>query len=258
MTLSTLIINSSDVDRSVSFYEDLLEADVVSQTPQRAVLDVVTGTIEVVLVGEGAPASTWVADDVHEGFRHFGFKVANADSVIAKAQARGVTIHLEPIEAAGDVRIAFFFDPDGTLVEVVERHLNYHSTLDADAVAREQALPVPERPRLDHVAITVPDLDATVERWRPLGYVVAGALSLEEDPRGFDIHYLHDGGVVIEVFTYRTGTVARTPQVDAAGFGAAGLEGALPAGCAHVGKGAGGHHIHADADGLTLVTVDTH
>ncbi len=257
MTVTGVVINSRDVRRSVDFYTGLLDAQVREADERHAVLDVASGVLDIVAVGAGAPASSWVPDDLQRGFRHIGFKVASVDAVADRVRAAGLAFHLEPVEATGDVRIAFFRDPDGTLVEVVERHLQYDPVIDAAAVAREHALPTPARPRLDHVAVTAPDFAATAARWTPLGYVHSGRLLFPDDPRGFDIDYLYDGGVVVEVFTFDDETRPRAAQVGAPGFGAALVAGPLPAGTRAVGTGPDGREIVVDPDGLTLTAADS-
>lgn len=256
MTVTGVVVNSRDVARSVAFYRGLLDLEVREADDSHAVLDAVAGTVEIVPVGQDAPASSWEPDDLQRGFRHIGFKVASVDEVADRVRAAGVPFHLEPLEATGDVRIAFFPDPDGTLVEVVERHLRYDPVLDAAAVAREHASPTPARPRLDHVAVTVDDLRATRERWTALGHVHSGSLRFPDEPRGFDIAYLADGGVVVEVFTFGVPTRPRSAQVGAPGFAAAVVAGPLPAGVRPVGAAPDGREVLVDPDDLTLVAAE--
>lgn len=130
MTVTGVVVNSRDVARSVAFYRGLLDLEVCEADERHAVLDAVTGTVEVVAVGDDAPESSWEPDDLQRGFRHIGFKVARVDAVADRVRTAGVPFHLEPLEATGEVRIAFFVDPDGTLVEVVERHLQYDPVVD--------------------------------------------------------------------------------------------------------------------------------
>ena len=256
MPISTIVINVADVDRSVAFYTTHLQAELVGgATPQGAVLDVVTATIELVAVGADAPASGWVPDDLQRGFRHVGFKVGSVDPLVDGLRAAGVPFHLEPIEAEGGVRITFFYDPDGTLLELVERDLQYTTVHDEEGVAAERALGVPERPRFDHVAVTVADLDATTARYDALGFRLIGHIAQPHDERGYDIHYLKAGDTVLEIFTYQVKKTSRQPVLGAPGFAAAALEGAdaSTAGFTTVGTW-GGRTVRADADGFpTLV-----
>ena len=134
--------------------------------------------------------------------------------------------HLEPINAEGGVRITFFYDPDGTLLELVEGPLQYHEVYDRDAVEQDWALGDPERPRFDHVAETVDDLDATKEHYAKLGYDLMSGIHQPGDDRGFEINFLRHGDSSLEVFTYeRAEKAQRAPQLDAPGFVAVGFGG---------------------------------
>src|SRR5665647_1521645 len=117
MAIESILINVTDISRAVDFYTRFSRAEVVGDpTPDHAVLDVVTATIDLRRI-DGAQASTWDADDLQKGFRHVGFKVAKVDPLADDLKAAGVPFHLLPLNAEGGVRITFFFDPDGTLLE---------------------------------------------------------------------------------------------------------------------------------------------
>jgi catechol 2,3-dioxygenase-like lactoylglutathione lyase family enzyme len=191
------------------------------------VLDLVTATVELRAVGPGS--STWVPDDLQLGFRHVGFKVDRIDPRAAVLKSADVPFHLDPLDAEGGVRICFFYDPDGTLLELVEGDLQYASVLDPEGVAAERALGVPVRPRFDHVAVTVDDRAATDAFYRPLGFSFLGTIEQPHDPRGFSIGYLKSGDTVLEIFTYEAAKASREPQLDVPGFAYAELAGAAPA-----------------------------
>jgi len=255
MPISNVILNSTDVSRSVDFYTRFLEAEVVGDvTASHAVLDLVTATLELRAVAAGE--STWVPDDLQLGFRHVGFKIDRVDPRAEVLKAGGVPFHLDPLNAEGGVRICFFYDPDGTLLELVEGDLQYAQVLDADGVAAERALGVPERPRFDHVAVTVADRDATDAFYSPLGFSFIGTLEQPHDPRGFHIGYLKSGATVLEVFTYETELQSRGPQPDAPGFGWAQIAGPAPsAGVTPVANGSGAP-VLADADGFLFAPTE--
>jgi catechol 2,3-dioxygenase-like lactoylglutathione lyase family enzyme len=227
MPIQNVIINATDVQRSVDFYTKFLDAELVGEpTADRAVLDVVTATLELRAVS--AAPSTWIPDDLQRGFRHVGFKVDRVDPRAEVLKGADVRFHLDPLNAEGGVRICFFYDPDGTLLELVEGDLQYAQVLDADGVAAERALGVPDRPRFDHVAVTVDDRAATDAFYAPLGFSFIGTIEQPQDPRGFSIGYLKSGASVLEVFTYEAELQHRDPQPDAPGFGWAEIAGAAP------------------------------
>jgi catechol 2,3-dioxygenase-like lactoylglutathione lyase family enzyme len=255
MAIDNVIVHVADVGRSVDFYSGLLGG--VPQggpTEHAAVLDFLTATIELRRLDGGVP-SPWQEDDEVTGFRHIGFKVAAVDPLVARLKAAGVPFRLEPVDAAGDVRIAFFVDPDGTVLEVVEGDLQYHEVFDADGVAAERALGVPARPRFDHVASTVHDVVATAAAYAPLGFSRTGALLFDGDPRGFRIDYLKAGDSVIEVFTFAEPVRPGTVRTDSYGFVAVELSGGgSVAGATSLGE-AGGRRVVVDADRLALATA---
>ncbi len=259
MPFRSVLLNVRDVAASVEFYRRYLGAVPVRVSADSAELDVVNGTLRLTRVGDDAPATTWRDDDRQRGFRHVGFKVARLEPWTDPLHAAGVRFHLEPCSAVGGLRIAFFYDPDGTLLEFVERNPEYDEVLDADLVAAERAVPAPDRPRLDHVALTVPHVPAAVARWRRLGFHAFGTLVPPGDERGLHITDLRGGETVLELFAFADPTVAREPQLGAAGFQAAVVDGAdvpagvVPEGFTPVGDGPDGSAVLADDDGLLVV-----
>jgi catechol 2,3-dioxygenase-like lactoylglutathione lyase family enzyme len=155
------------------------------------------------------------------------------------------------LDAEGGVRICFFYDPDGTLLEFVEGDLQYASTLDAEGVAAERALGVPQRPRFDHVAVTVHDRTATGEFYRPLGFSLIGIIEQPNDPRGFSIGYLKSGDTVLEVFTYEVDKQDREPQLDVPGFSYARLTGDAPSAATPI-TSVAGEQVVADPNGFVF------
>ncbi|HWD79844.1 MAG TPA: VOC family protein, partial [Kribbella sp.] len=214
------------------------------------VLDAVTATVELRAVGNGREQSTWSPDDLQRGFRHLGFKVDGIDARATVLKDAGVEFKLDPLDAEGNVRICFFYDPDGTLLEMVQGDLEYAEVLDADGVARERALGVPDRPRFDHVAVTIADRDATAARYHAHhGFDFIGTIEQPHDHRGFHIGYLKGGDTVIEVFTYDVGTTGRAPQLDVSGFAYAELTGNVPD--LPAAESPDGTKVYVDPDGFT-------
>ena len=256
MAIRSILINVADISRSVDFYTRFLGAEVVGDTTSdHAVLDVLSATVELSRIDEAQP-STWEADDLQRGFRHVGFKVAKVDPLVAVLKAGGVPFQLDPLNAEGGVRITFFFDPDGTLLELVEGDLQYHAIADARGVAAERALGVPERPRFDHVAVTVENFAATQGFYGPLGFTHIGTINQPTDPRGFRIDYLKGGDTVLEVFTYDADKRGRTPQFDAPGFVCARLTAtASVERGVQIDSSTNGRGVYADADGFLYSVV---
>jgi len=61
------------------------------------------------------------------------------------------------------LRLAFFQDPDGALLEIIDGHLHYHNVVSPELAERErtaaQRRPKEAAPIFHHVALTVSDLD---------------------------------------------------------------------------------------------------
>jgi catechol 2,3-dioxygenase-like lactoylglutathione lyase family enzyme len=252
MSIRNVVLNVADVHRSAAFYSRFLGAKTIGQpTPKRAVLDLITANLELRQLSSDAAPSTWLADDLQKGFRHIGFKVDAVDPRAAELKTAGVQFHLDPLNAEGAVRICFFFDPDGTLLEFVEGDLQYASVVDPDGVARERALGVPDRPRFDHVAVTVADRAATATFYGSrFGFRLIGTLEQPHDPRGFSIGYLKSGDTVLEIFTYQASKQDRTPQLDAPGFGYLELTGENSPEMGRQLSATDGTQVYLDADGF--------
>ncbi len=222
-------LSVSDLDRSLDFYTRLLDltpepVPVPAGAGREAWVSAGPTVLRLREVPDGR-APGWVGDDLQKGFRHIGLKVVDLDARVARLHDEGVRFHLEPLDAAGGVRIAFFYDPDGVLLEFIQGDLQYDRTWDEGLVAAERAQPAPATPRFDHVAVTVERLQDTVDQYAAIGFGVAGQLSQPQDPRGFEITYLHAGGTVLEVFTYTAGKreTPWRPDADLLGFRAVGV-----------------------------------
>lgn len=218
-----------DLARSVDFYRTHL--DLVPVTGReleegQAWLSAGSAVLRLTEARGGGASSSWQPDDLQRGFRHVGFKVGDLDERAARLKDAGARFHKEPKDVPGGVHITFFFDPDGVLLEFVEGHLQYDRVEDPGLVATEHARPVPTTPRFDHVAITVDRPAETVERYgRELGFGVAGQLVRADDPRGFEITYLHAGDSVLELFSWgvETGPGPTPGLPDVPGFAGVGL-----------------------------------
>jgi methylmalonyl-CoA epimerase len=118
-------ITVQDMDRAVAFYRDLLGLEVLGQ------LFLEDGTIKLVFLRSGggcvelfeyrdqdAATAVGVPDTVG-GFKHLALQTDDVDGVAARLKAAGVAFTLEPLDAVGGVRLGFFRDPDGNLLELV-------------------------------------------------------------------------------------------------------------------------------------------
>lgn len=194
-------LGSRDLGRSAAFYRDLLGFDELPAAPGTRCFAAGAVRLLVTEVAPGADLGGWVDDDLQGGIRHVGLKVGDIDSRVRDLAAAGVTVLSPPADVLGGVRIAFFLDPDGARLELVQGNLAYQHVYAPDRAAADAATRVApgERPRFDHVAVTVEDLPAALDRF---GYDVIGEIRHHDDPRGFLMTYLQAGPAVLEVFSF--------------------------------------------------------
>ncbi len=121
-------ITVSNLKQSVDFYQRILGFKVTGMLEQNGgdfkivYMDAKGATLELFYFKHGGQPLPEVKDpDV--GIKHIGFKVDNIDEVVRKLKEANVKFTLEPFDAAGGVRIAFFKDPDGILIELVQGEL---------------------------------------------------------------------------------------------------------------------------------------
>ncbi|SOD63503.1 Catechol 2,3-dioxygenase [Streptomyces zhaozhouensis] len=229
-------IGVSDAERSLDFYRGQLGLRAVESAPEPPAAGVhwldAGGALVKLVVGAGEgddPLGGWVRDDLQRGMRHFGMKVGDVHRRAERLRSAGVPFTLEPLRAVGDVNIAFFTDPDGTLLEIIDGHLTYHEVTTPALAERERRLAEARSPEaepvFDHVALTSGDLETSLAYYRDrLGYPVIGRLVHEQDRRGFVIDYLQAGDAVLELFTFTAETAPPPdPARDRLGLRAVGL-----------------------------------
>jgi catechol 2,3-dioxygenase-like lactoylglutathione lyase family enzyme len=99
-----------------TFYTQTLGLPIVDRWDHRNIvfIDIGSTTIELAAreqsTANGAPTG---------GFHHIALQVESTEAAFAEVAAKGVRIHLEPKDI-GEAVIAFFYDPDGNLVELFE------------------------------------------------------------------------------------------------------------------------------------------
>lgn len=248
MPITSVVVQVADVARSVEFYRRHLRAEIIEQDEVRATLDLVTAKIELRHLSSGRP-STWKDDDATRGFRHLGLKVSDMDAIVASLDAEGIRFRSRPLDIPDvGVRNAFFFDPDGTVIELVENHLRYHTVIDEEGVAEERTLPAPERPRFDHVGHTVEDLESALRRYAEVGFTNIGRLQWPS----MHLEFLRSGETVIELFKIPRPSTGNAPVVDSYGFAGVMME-PMPDGLTLVGNLGGMRSLFADPDDLAII-----
>jgi glyoxylase I family protein len=114
----------SDIEASLAFYRDRLGLEKVQEVPLwfGTMHRLAFGDSFVKLVDpkEAVPAGTPGLHSVL-GFRYITFQVANIDALCAELTAGGVNFVVEKNEFMPGVTIAMVNDPDGNIVEFVQR-----------------------------------------------------------------------------------------------------------------------------------------
>ena len=121
-------IRTSNVTRSVDFYRRFLGLEVVRRVEVRST------NAELVFLQGPTPLGcmlelTFYRDQKqflqagyeHRVFDHLGFEVDDVHATLAAMRKANVTITNEPRMFGEDLIIAFVEDPDGTLIELIER-----------------------------------------------------------------------------------------------------------------------------------------
>jgi catechol 2,3-dioxygenase-like lactoylglutathione lyase family enzyme len=132
--LDHVAITVSNLSRSLDFYRGVLGFRLLGHLDfpgdprgfSIAYLDTGRGQLELFSfnAGETRP-SGGQSDDIQVGLRHFALRVTGLDAIAEQLMCAGVPFTITPMDAAGGVRIAFFTDPDGTLIELIEGDLTY-------------------------------------------------------------------------------------------------------------------------------------
>jgi len=121
-------IRASDLERSIRFYEKHFGMRLASRRP------IPQNNAEIAfLEGEGTGFRlelTWFKAQrkfeqaAYEDrlFDHLAFTLTGIDELVARMKKEGVTVTDEPFDLGpGGSRIAFIEDPDGTLIELIEK-----------------------------------------------------------------------------------------------------------------------------------------
>jgi lactoylglutathione lyase len=116
-----LMVNVSDMSRSVAFYRDILGLPLKFESPGWTEFETGAATLALHLVrarvgGEGQAPAEPVA-----GTCTIGFSVENLEATFRGLAARGAQFVLPPTEQANEgIRLAVCLDPDGLSISFAE------------------------------------------------------------------------------------------------------------------------------------------
>lgn len=126
MAFSHVSVRTSGMDRSVRFYETYFGMKLASRreiphnNAEIAFLESPGADLRLELTWYKSQKRFEQAPYEHRTFDHLAFTVDDCAALVERMRADGVAISDEPF-MLGDSRIAFVEDPDGTLIEVIER-----------------------------------------------------------------------------------------------------------------------------------------
>ena len=123
-TIDHVSINVSDLGRSIDFYCNELGFKVsrTLDTPELNIVFVQLGASSLELIArKDRPAATKTAPRTDgTGLAHVAVRVSNIDEVFSQLKEKGVEFSSPPYDASGGPRIAFFRDPDGVMLELIQ------------------------------------------------------------------------------------------------------------------------------------------
>jgi catechol 2,3-dioxygenase-like lactoylglutathione lyase family enzyme len=111
--IALLTRNFADMER---FYTETVGLPVVNRWDDVGIIFIDVGSTTIELIGrENAPAPNSPAG----AFDHLALHVESVDEAHAELVEKGVRVRTPPTNFK-DVRVCFFFDPDGNLLELFE------------------------------------------------------------------------------------------------------------------------------------------
>lgn len=113
-----------DIGKSLAFYQDLLGLEKIGETPlwfgTMHRMGFGDSFVKIIDPNEPPPAGTQGLDKAL-GFRYLTFQITNIDEMCAECEKAGIPFDLTKRELMPGVTIAMVQDPDGNVVEFVQR-----------------------------------------------------------------------------------------------------------------------------------------
>lgn len=100
------------------FYTNTLGLPLVGGFAGRNIIFIAAGDTTIELIERDEPLAL-----ARQGWVHFAFQVEDVDAVAAELKGKGIAFRVEPTDFPAEnpaVRLAFFADPDGNELELVQ------------------------------------------------------------------------------------------------------------------------------------------
>lgn len=112
----------SDLERSLAFYSALgFEPGPRHSDGAKTIAFIVLGALELELFHYAETPPRVECDGKVIGFRHLAFRTDDVDATLAELKSAGVVApQIEVREVPGLARLAFFPDPDGIEIEIMQ------------------------------------------------------------------------------------------------------------------------------------------
>ena len=113
---------TTDVERAAKFYQEVLgfkEARRLQTTHSGTIIFISLGGSELELFGGGEIAPK--AEGRKVGYTHIALTVDDIDNDYERISKHGVEFSMKPTTVESGLRIAFFTDPDGNTLELMQR-----------------------------------------------------------------------------------------------------------------------------------------
>ncbi len=130
-------ITVKDLDKALRFYSEILGFPIISRKENwelrviYAQIQIGQSAIEIFSPIGSEPSSSKLTKNGMEGvgmriretagLNHLSIRVENIKAVFEKLKSKGVRFVLEPKLMGSGSKIAFFMDPDGTLIELIQK-----------------------------------------------------------------------------------------------------------------------------------------
>jgi len=118
MKFCWVTINVKDMERSLSFYQDLLGLEIkrkMNPSPDMEIIFLGSGETQVELICNKKAGDIVAGQDIS-----LGFEVESLDKFSEVLKARNIPIHSGPFQPNPHIKFLYILDPDGVKIQLVE------------------------------------------------------------------------------------------------------------------------------------------